>query len=84
MIFVVTIFILCGTFLIAALLLGRVTLMVLGAALLMAAVVSYTQSYLPDLHSGAVAGFGILFGLAGRPSWLRPGHKRRTTRTAEA
>jgi len=75
-----TVTMLVGTLAACVLLLGRFTLMVIGFFLFFSTLITLQQEYLSGWQGVAVLVIGLLCLLAGRPSWLRRGHRARTTR----
>ncbi len=83
MIFGLTLTVLAGTFTAGALLLGRYTMVVVGGALVVSGLVALQRGYFDTALCGLMVASGAGMLLIGRPSWLRAGHRARTTR-AEA
>ena len=75
-----TLAVLIGTLAVSILLLGRFTLMVIGFFLFFSGLMTLQREYLAGWQGVLVLALALLCLLAGRPSWLRRGHRARITR----
>lgn len=75
-----TVTMILGTLAACVLLLGRFTLMVIGFFLFFSALITLQKEYLAGWQGVLILVIALVLLMAGRPSWLRRGHRARTTR----